>query len=97
MTEQETHIKFSIAKIPKEETTNDTWEDNIKIYLRRTVKFKDIAALESSWVTNGLVVSEFLLCLYCSVQTEVLRWAAGPTKRLKDPQFQKITTNLTNI
>jgi hypothetical protein len=38
------------CKMPKEETTNDTWEDNIKIYLGRTVQFKDIAALESSWV-----------------------------------------------
>jgi hypothetical protein len=83
--------------MPKEETTNDIWEDSIKIYLGRTVQFKDIAALESSWVPNSLVASEFILYLYCSVQTEALRWAAGPTERLKDLQFQKIAPNLTNI
>jgi hypothetical protein len=40
------------SKIPKKDKTNDTWEDNIKIYLGRTVKSKDIAALERSWVPN---------------------------------------------
>jgi len=48
------------SKIPKEDKTIDTWEDNIEIYLGRTVKSKDIAALESSWVPNIRVSSVFI-------------------------------------
>ena len=78
--------------MPEEDITNETWEDNIKIHLGRTAQFKTTTVLESLW---HQVFSVFIL--FGVDRGLTMGSKSCPTKRLKDPQFQKLTPNLTRI